>query len=229
MGRLQGMNGIYGLPQNPMVNVDKLHVRGLALNKKGDYKTALDFFMQAAALSPNSPGHLISAANMLVKLQHPEPARELYETALEHPRLSEKLRSFAEKKLEEINAAIAAELAAKGGRRGNSICPDPTDLTSEPQQPAPSPTTVDRLRVSRCVEASTRPRAATVATRDGPPPAQARFGDEDLLFEGCQGQDGCVWSAGAIFVHPYDPEAHAAVDSEGSVRRQRSKSQAEAV
>ena len=87
MGRLQGMNGMYGLPQNPMVNVDKLHTRGLMLNKQGDYKTALDFFMQASHLAPNSPSHLISAANMLVKLEHPEPARELYERAMAHPNL----------------------------------------------------------------------------------------------------------------------------------------------
>tara|TARA_B100000780_G_C20905949_1_gene360594 strand:+ start:175 stop:528 length:354 start_codon:yes stop_codon:yes gene_type:complete len=63
--RAAQMNGIYGLPQNPMVNVDKLHQRGLRLNQRGDHKNALEFFMQASFLAPSNPSHLISAANVL--------------------------------------------------------------------------------------------------------------------------------------------------------------------
>lgn len=71
--RAAQMNGIYGLPQNPMVNVDKLHQRGLRLNQRGDHKNALEFFMQASFLAPSNPSHLISAANMLCASTAPAP------------------------------------------------------------------------------------------------------------------------------------------------------------
>ena len=131
-----------GLPQNPMVNIDKLHARGLALNRDGDYTQALRFFLQAAALAPNSPCHLISAANMCAKLQHPEPARELYLKAVAHPALSEKLRRFAEEKLKQLDVAVRS-------RRGSgSICAGTAPAAAgRPASAAPPQAALERLRL----------------------------------------------------------------------------------
>lgn len=126
-----------------------------------------------------------------MKLDHPEPARELYERAIGHPRLSDKLRAFAQARLDAVDEAIAQELveqqravravreaslrpnsssrhASRGPgahRRGHSLVPQPNPAAFlEPPLAAPAMEAVSRLRV--------------------------RYGDEDLLYHS---------DAGAVF------------------------------
>ena len=122
-----------------------------------------------------------------LKLDHPEPARELYERAIGHPRLSDKLRAFAQARLDAVDEAIAQELVAQqravrqaslqpasshasssrsaAHRRGHSLVPQPNPAAFlEPPLAAPATEAVSRLR--------------------------GRYGDEDLLYHS---------DAGAVF------------------------------
>lgn len=57
------------------------HQRGLGANKHFEYQTAYRMFMKASRLRPTEPAHLISAANMKLKLLRLDDAERLYERA----------------------------------------------------------------------------------------------------------------------------------------------------
>ena len=54
---------------------------GLAANRDGDTRGALSYFLQAHALQPDHAPFLISAANMLAKLERFDEALSLYDRA----------------------------------------------------------------------------------------------------------------------------------------------------
>ena len=57
------------------------HREGMVANKNGDARTAYYWFMRANALRPQEPVHIISAANMLVKIAAEDPASHAIEEA----------------------------------------------------------------------------------------------------------------------------------------------------
>ena len=50
--------------------VSALHGAGLQANAEGDYRRAYECFMAAYRLRPNGPAHILSAANMKLKVAH---------------------------------------------------------------------------------------------------------------------------------------------------------------
>jgi len=121
----------------------------LGANKHFEYQTAYRMFMKASRLRPTEPAHLISAANMKLKLLRLDDAERLYERAWGMAELTAaQRRMVGEKRL------LLRRAGAWGGDFALKAMGVPQELG--PPRPAaagqPSP---PRRRDGRCGEEGT--------------------------------------------------------------------------
>jgi hypothetical protein len=93
----------------------ELHRKGLAANEAGDSRRALDLFLHANRLCERAP-HLLSAANMQLKLQQPAEALELYRQA-EKLKLTEAQASMLRAKISKARSILSEQESAADDAR----------------------------------------------------------------------------------------------------------------
>jgi len=171
--------------------------KGLEANRQGDTPAALANFLQAVALAPAKASYMLSAANMMTKLEPPWTAQalELYETCRALPELTDKeaamllkhlalarkaakLEADARKEAERVAAeAQEAEAAARLSGAAANIDDEWVEASTR-SQPLEEPRVVkigDQKDAGSAATLSVGrvPSAAAVAPRHGSPSARS--------------------------------------------------------
>jgi len=143
--------------------------KGLEANRQGDTPAALANFLQAVALAPAKASYMLSAANMMTKLEPPWTAQalELYERVKALPMLTDKERSMVTQKSNLLQSATTtASAVAVVGDVPTASCTEATEevvLPKDTKAGSAAQASVDNRATSR-ISASGAAVAPTIAT-----------------------------------------------------------------
>ena len=172
--------GAGGVAEPDAEQARHLNALGMEANREGDYRSALEHFLEAHAIDPDSSNYMLSAANMHLCLGEAAEARAKYVSLLSWPQpLSRRhhmmVRSQLAEAARQLETAAAGECGGPVGvpsrlvqtrSRGSIALPSPDRDAIKPrvlEWPSPDSTHMQQTRIERRVPAQQPPP---------PPPAQ---------------------------------------------------------